>query len=921
MANAIGSLEYHKNCLDNLCRLCADRAQTYKEKSSKPAKLCAQYTENIKATFDIDIIDDDVNIHPTKLCTKCYKKMFNAPLYTNPVSSEIAKNTAATVDTLWTVHNRATLHDINQCAVCLKFWKQSKASRPRKIKRGPKSAVDNVVKALPGNASTTPSVGDTELTHLAGDQELMQVVALSPPASQSTPNVCHQSPGPANQTCHDQGVQTTPSIDTTLNASLNRSIGSPLSRQEESLHTRLTKRKLTYGKTDTITCRTGGQPLVLKRLSKPRKSTATASTHVIKRRANQLGQCRNIVAGDGSKPQEIQQTAELRSLSKPTRIRICAKAGIQHRTSINKHLSLAMKSSLNLTWSQMRKQKRFLKSLGVNYTNEKSERAEQQKLLDDNIILESVNIAVKNDSAPESKAGFVVEQRPLVKVGDISKFVKNVLDQFAQLNKLTWSDNFPRDEIWIKIGGDHGGTGFKMCLQVLNVHCPNSPANTFAIMYLDGKDYRDNLVKVLLPLRDEITQLHSDSWQGKRFTVFLCGDYDFLSKMYGLSGAKGTHCCLWCSIKSKQIQLDPQTREPITRRKLSSIKVQQRRFETEGDGKKSKAASYENCIYAPIWDIRIQYVCPPYLHILLGVIKRHHDLLETACSRIDRSIALFIARCDTDLSDSVFDRFVKQQRNILELKAQKNKIIEKLERFEDVTCLAKLATEERRLKAAYTSIDQKIAQAKQASKLGVTSGPVSAHLETVLQKHGISVQAYHGRSFVGNHCHKYLRLPVYTQLCQAVIDCTLQYCDAEHVVNMAETTCQRFLQLNQLYSEVHSHVSHGRPTNEKELGDAQQHINHYLAYVRDNFPMKVLPKMHFLEDHVVPWMRRWGHGMAFHGEQAVESIHAEFNRLHRAASGIRNRDTRCLSVMKAHHMKCSPTIQSYIVQPKKRCVR
>ena len=33
------------------------------------------------------------------------------------------------------------------------------------------------------------------------------------------------------------------------------------------------------------------------------------------------------------------------------------------------------------------------------------------------------------------------------------------------------------------------------------------------------------------------------------------------------------------------------------------------------------------------------------------------------------------------------------------------------------------------------------------------SGPVTSHLDIVLREHKICKQAYHGKSFIGNHCH------------------------------------------------------------------------------------------------------------------------------------------------------------------------
>ena len=61
-----------------------------------------------------------------------------------------------------------------------------------------------------------------------------------------------------------------------------------------------------------------------------------------------------------------------------------------------------------------------------------------------------------------------------------------------------------------------------------------------------------------------------------------------------------------------------------------------------------------------------KHICPPYLHILLGLVKKHHDLLEAATHSIDLEIADEKAKGSAQLTDSVFDRFVQQCQIILE---------------------------------------------------------------------------------------------------------------------------------------------------------------------------------------------------------------------------------------------------------------
>ena len=132
--------------------------------------------------------------------------------------------------------------------------------------------------------------------------------------------------------------------------------------------------------------------------------------------------------------------------------------------------------------------------------------------------------------------------------------------------------NIPDDEIWVKIGGDHGRDYFKLCLQILNVDKPNSQNNTCALLCVEGRDSRDNLETLLNPMSLQISQLCNENWQGKRIVVFLCGDYDFLSKLYGISGARGTYCCLWCDIPTKDIQLRAAECEISHDRSISDLK-------------------------------------------------------------------------------------------------------------------------------------------------------------------------------------------------------------------------------------------------------------------------------------------------------------------------------------------------------------
>ena len=68
----------------------------------------------------------------------------------------------------------------------------------------------------------------------------------------------------------------------------------------------------------------------------------------------------------------------------------------------------------------------------------------------------------------------------------------------------------------------------------------------------------------------------------------------------------------------------------------------------------------------------------------------------------------------------------------------------------------------------------------------------------------------------------------------------------------------------------------------------------------------MLPKMHFLEDHMIPWLKRWHIGFGMMGEQGAESIHSYFNSLGRTYQCIPNRVERLRQMLKEHHLHVAP---------------
>ena len=78
---------------------------------------------------------------------------------------------------------------------------------------------------------------------------------------------------------------------------------------------------------------------------------------------------------------------------------------------------------------------------------------------------------------------------------------------------LTWHGFIPVDEIWVKIGGDFGGTSFKMCYQIVNTPSPNSTRNTVVFACFEAHDSSANIQRVLPPIMEQVAQLGRMTWR------------------------------------------------------------------------------------------------------------------------------------------------------------------------------------------------------------------------------------------------------------------------------------------------------------------------------------------------------------------------------------------------------------------------
>lgn len=89
-----------------------------------------------------------------------------------------------------------------------------------------------------------------------------------------------------------------------------------------------------------------------------------------------------------------------------------------------------------------------------------------------------------------------------------------------------------------------------------------------------------------------------------------------------------------------------------------------------------------------------------------------------------------------------------------------------------------------------------------------------------------------------------------------------------------------------------------------------ENITNFIAFYRTNFPESTItPKLHLLEDHILPFLKTWKVGFGLLGEQGAESIHTAFNQLGRTYANIHNGVERLHQITVEHHRRVSPLPQ------------
>ena len=147
----------------------------------------------------------------------------------------------------------------------------------------------------------------------------------------------------------------------------------------------------------------------------------------------------------------------------------------------------------------------------------------------------------------------------------------------------------------------------------------------------------------------------------------MYGDYDYLSKMYGLSGISGKHPFLWSEIPSEMMSVPPSQREAIFEsRNLGSLE-KNLEFQNVHQSNIKKAKFVKNVIDKRFFNVPLMQVCLPGLNITLGVVFKFVQLYEILARDLDFRIAAEIAKANLSISDAESDELVAAYKKVVDI--------------------------------------------------------------------------------------------------------------------------------------------------------------------------------------------------------------------------------------------------------------
>eukprot|EP00117_Sycon_ciliatum_P000806 scpid26705/ scgid6721/ E3 ubiquitin-protein ligase NRDP1; RING finger protein 41 len=682
-----------------------------------------------------------------------------------------------------------------------------------------------------------------------------------------------------------------------------------------------------------------GRPQTWKRVTKGEKEASDVTTRTLERRGSELKSLATTVASSSGSAQE-QLQHDLKVMAKSDRDSLLTDAGLLCTGEVS---ALALKADLHLTWYALRKLRVWLTEFGIFLQSERLMRADIRSELPFEFLAEKVPMT--------DKAGNIT-LCAMVAILDLVGLVTHYLSAMHEAGQLTWHDGaVPKDTIIVKIGGDHGGKSFKMAFQIANHVHPNALENTVPFLLFAAKDSPANMATALQPFQAQIRELSTMTFMSYKVKVVLFGDYEFQTHNYGLSGSSGVFPCLHCHTAKRDFQQSPAARtQPVLPRTLTTLAQNHKEF-LESGGVASNAKKYFNAVRPCILPVPIEDACIPSLHLDLGIFPYLFECMLQETQSLDVALANHMPDINCDLNGRTFNDLVKmnsdRKSKELELATIDTKLDDMMQllTFNAIHLQQAAGTEVQRIQVVIGQLQLQHRQLSEQQKQikaeldvlkghidsvkTLTDGPCLSSYDDTLQTVNIKRQQYHGGTFVGNHVHRMLspdkdgNFALVHKLVQAPSKALEKYeLGADHpVTDMAASLAARYTALFTTFAKCRAVYNLASAVNEDQLHQLQCHIQSFMTLVREQIVKRhlgnITPKLHLLEQHVVPQMTHFGCGLSLLCEQGGEALHAAFNTLDKKCSAACPLQ-RLLSITRQHYLRTIPKLQNEMPSAKRR---
>ncbi|XP_065652137.1 uncharacterized protein LOC136079755 [Hydra vulgaris] len=309
----------------------------------------------------------------------------------------------------------------------------------------------------------------------------------------------------------------------------------------------------------------------------------------------------------------------------------------------------------------------------------------------------------------------------------------------------------------------------------------------------------------------------------------------------------------------------------------------------------------------------------------LGIYLNFFNYFEEEVHELDIIMAaevINIRNNYTDVCSEEYQVFLKEHEQLSTLQSEILHLDEKLEWLDDVALMAVINNSddvvdieclyEAEIELINTEKDKKTVQNNSIMhehSLKKGKGPCTKLIETVLRSLKVQRQAYHGKSFVGNHVHKMLKKSSILKLCNSVPKFVYdQGLSGTHVHQRAIDISTKYKKLFDKFAQCYNIFASKSTMTADTLRLLQKAIDDLMIFFCDTWPdASVTPKLHMLESRAVLFLQKWGGGAGFgYGEQGGESIHMEFNKLTTVYKSIPYPSMKLKSILKSHHQKTDP---------------